>query len=63
MNLSNDNSWFLVAQFLSELFHNLGPDCKTRLSIILPTLVENLGVSNTSLVVSSRISRNFDRHG
>ena len=45
-----DNNWNVAhqsIQFLGDLFRNqdLGPDCKSCLSIILPTLVENLGDS------------------
>jgi hypothetical protein len=45
-----DNNWNVAhqsIQFLSDLFRNqdLGPDCKSYLSSILPTLVENLGDS------------------
>jgi hypothetical protein len=41
-----DNNWNVAHQailFTSELFHTLGPDCRSNLSIILPTLVDNLG--------------------
>lgn len=49
-----DSNWNVAhqsIQFLSDLFRNqdLGPDCKTYLALILPTLVENLG--DTKIVI------------